>query len=195
MFTGIVKKTGKVFKIEKKNKGYEIKIFSNLVFIKKDIGTSISINGTCLTLTNISKKCLTFFISYKTFEITNFKYLKKNSLVNLEKSLKFGDEIAGHFVQGHVDTTGKVISIKKLSKTWSIDIKIEKKFSRLLIDKGSIAINGVSLTIVKSSKNQISLVVIPHTLKLSNITSLRNNDIVNIEFDIVIKYLSKISQK
>ena len=113
----------------------------------------------------------------------------------MEKSLKFGDEIAGHFVQGHIDTTGKVISIKKLSKTWSIAIKIDKKFSRLLIDKGSVAINGVSLTIVKSSKNQIALVVIPHTLKLTNIILLKNNDIVNIEFDIVIKYLSKITQK
>jgi len=195
MFTGIIKKTGKVFKVEKKNKGYEIEILSSLVFIKKDIGTSISINGTCLTLIKILKKRLTFFVSYKTFEITNFQYLKKNSLVNMEKSLKFGDEIAGHFVQGHIDTTGKVISIKKLSKTWSIAIKIDKKFSRLLIDKGSVAINGVSLTIVKSSKNQIALVVIPHTLKLTNIILLKNNDIVNIEFDIVIKYLSKISQK
>ena len=195
MFTGIIKKTGKVFKVEKKNKGYEIEILSSLVFIKKDIGTSISINGTCLTLTKILKKRLTFFVSYKTFEITNFQYLKKNSLVNMEKSLKFGDEIAGHFVQGHIDTTGKVISIKKLSKTWSIAIKIDKKFSRLLIDKGSVAINGVSLTIVKSSKNQIALVVIPHTLKLTNIILLKNNDIVNIEFDIVIKYLSKITQK
>ena len=195
MFTGIIKKTGKVFKVEKKNKGYEIEVLSNLVFIKKDIGTSISINGTCLTLIKILKKRLTFFVSYKTFEITNFQYLKKNSLVNMEKSLKFGDEIAGHFVQGHIDTTGKVISIKKLSKTWSIAIKIDKKFSRLLIDKGSVAINGVSLTIVKSSKNQIALVVIPHTLKLTNIILLKNNDIVNIEFDIVIKYLSKITQK
>jgi riboflavin synthase len=195
MFTGIIKKTGKVFKVEKKNKGYEIEILSSLLFIKKDIGTSISINGTCLTLIKILKKRLTFFVSYKTFEITNFQYLKKNSLVNMEKSLKFGDEIAGHFVQGHIDTTGKVISIKKLSKTWSIAIKIDKKFSRLLIDKGSVAINGVSLTIVKSSKNQIALVVIPHTLKLTNIILLKNNDIVNIEFDIVIKYLSKISQK
>ena len=195
MFTGIIKNKGKVVSIVKKNKGYEVKITSNLVFSKKNIGTSISINGVCLTLTKYLNKNLFFFISYSTFQITNFKYLKKNSTVNLEKSLKFGDEIAGHFVQGHVDTVGRVICLKKLAKTWTILIKIDSKFSRLLVDKGSITINGISLTIVKSLKNQFTLVVIPHTLKLTNILSLKIGDVVNVEFDIVIKYLLKINKK
>lgn len=195
MFTGIIKNKGKVVSIVKKNKGYEVKINSNLVFSKKNIGTSISINGVCLTLTKFLNKNLFFFISYSTFQITNFKYLKKNSAVNLEKSLKFGDEIAGHFVQGHIDTIGKVISLKKLAKTWTFLIKVDSKFSHLLVDKGSIAIDGISLTIVKSFKNQFTLVVIPHTLKLTNIISLKTGDIVNVEFDIVIKYLSKINKK
>ena len=195
MFTGIIKNKGKVVSIVKKNKGYEVKINSNLVFSKKNIGTSISINGVCLTLTKFLNKNLFFFISYSTFQITNFKYLKKNSTVNLEKSLKFGDEIAGHFVQGHIDTVGKVISLKKLVKTWTILVKVEPKFSRLLVDKGSVTIDGISLTIVKSLKNQFTLVVIPHTLKLTNIISLKTGDVVNVEFDIVIKYLSKINKK
>jgi len=195
MFTGIIKNKGKVVSIVKKNKGYEVKITSNLVFSKKNIGTSISINGVCLTLTKYLNKNLFFFISYSTFQITNFKYLKKNSTVNLEKSLKFGDEIAGHFVQGHVDTVGRVIFLKKLAKTWTILIKIGSKFSRLLVDKGSITVNGISLTIVKSLKNQFTLVVIPHTLKLTNILSLKIGDVVNVEFDIVIKYLLKINKK
>ena len=195
MFTGIIKNKGKVVSIIKKNKGYEVKINSNLVFSKKNIGTSISINGVCLTLTKFLNKNLFFFISYSTFQITNFKYLKKNSTVNLEKSLKFGDEIAGHFVQGHIDTIGKVISLKKLAKTWTFLIKVDSKFSHLLVDKGSIAIDGISLTIVKSFKNQFTLVVIPHTLKLTNIISLKTGDVVNVEFDIVIKYLSKINKK
>ena len=192
MFTGIIKNKGKVVSIVKKNKGYEVKINSNLVFSKKNIGTSISINGVCLTLTKFLNKNLFFFIS---FQITNFKYLKKNSTVNLEKSLKFGDEIAGHFVQGHIDTIGKVISLKKLAKTWTFLIKVDSKFSHLLVDKGSITIDGISLTIVKSFKNQFTLVVIPHTLKLTNIISLKTGDVVNVEFDIVIKYLSKINKK
>ena len=195
MFTGIIKNKGKVVSIVKKNKGYEVKINSNLVFSKKNIGTSISINGVCLTLTKFLNKNLFFFISYSTFQITNFKYLKKNSTVNLEKSLKFGDEIAGHFVQGHIDTIGKVISLKKLAKTWTFLIKVDSKFSHLLVDKGSIAIDGISLTIVKSFKNQFTLVVIPHTLKLTNLISLKTGDVVNVEFDIVIKYLSKINKK
>ena len=195
MFTGIIKKKGKVVSIVKKNRGYELKINSNLVFSKKNIGTSISINGVCLTLTKFLNKNLFFFISYSTFQITNFKYLKKNSSVNLEKSLKFGDEIAGHFVQGHIDAVGKVISLKKLKKTWTILIKVEPKFSRFLINKGSVTINGISLTIVKTLKNQFTLVVIPHTLKLTNIISLKIGDVVNVEFDIVIKYLSKINNK
>ena len=195
MFTGIIKNKGKVVSIIKKNKGYEVKINSNLVFSKKNIGTSISINGVCLTLTKFLNKNLFFFISYSTFQITNFKYLKKNSTVNLEKSLKFGDEIAGHFVQGHIDTVGKVISLKKLAKTWTFLIKVDSKFSHLLVDKGSITIDGISLTIVKSFKNQFTLVVIPHTLKLTNIISLKTGDVVNVEFDIVIKYLSKINKK
>ena len=195
MFTGIIKNKGKVVSIVKKNKGYEVKINSNLVFSKKNIGTSISINGVCLTLIKFLNKNLFFFVSYSTFQITNFKYLKKNSTVNLEKSLKFGDEIAGHFVQGHIDTVGKVISLKKLVKTWTFLIKVKPKFSHLLVDKGSITIDGISLTIVKSLKNQFTLVIIPHTLKLTNVISLKTGDIVNVEFDIVIKYLSKINKK
>ncbi|MEK9742014.1 MAG: riboflavin synthase [Pelagibacteraceae bacterium] len=195
MFTGIIKNTGKIVNIRKINKGFEIEILSNFVLKKKDIGTSISVNGACLTLTKFIKKKIFFFISYKTYEITNFKYLKKNNFVNLERSLKFGDEIAGHFVQGHVDTTGKVISVKKLMKTWTIVISLPANFNSFLVDRGSICINGVSLTIVKVKKNTFSLVVIPHTLKITNIINLNKGDTVNVEIDIVIKYLNSLNNK
>lgn len=195
MFTGIIKSTAKIVSNTKKSKGYELVILSDLKCSKKDIGSSISVNGVCLTLTSFIKKKLFFFISYKTFELTNFKYLTKNSLVNLERSLKFGDEIAGHFVQGHVDTTGKVKLIKKKLKTWTAFLSVSPVYSSYLIDKGSISINGVSLTIVKASKNIFSLVIIPHTLKQTNLITLSKDDVVNIEFDIVIKYLRKIEKK
>ena len=195
MFTGIIKTTAKIVSNTKKSKGYELVILSDLKCSKKDIGSSISVNGVCLTLTSFIKKKLFFFISYKTFELTNFKYLTKNSLVNLERSLKFGDEIAGHFVQGHVDTTGKVKLIKKKLKTWTVFLSVTPVYSSYLIDKGSISINGVSLTIVKASKNIFSLVIIPHTLKQTNLITLSKDDVVNIEFDIVIKYLRKIEKK
>jgi riboflavin synthase len=195
MFTGIIKNTGKIVNIRKINKGFEIEILSNFVLKKKDIGTSISVNGACLTLTKFIKKKIFFFISYKTYEITNFKYLKKNNFVNLERSLKFGDEIAGHFVQGHVDTTGKVISVKKLIKTWTIVISLPENFNSFLVDRGSICVNGVSLTIVKVKKNTFSLVVIPHTLKITNIINLKKGDTVNVEIDLVIKYLNSLNNK
>ncbi len=195
MFTGIIKKTAKVISNAKKNKGYELVLLSNLKCKKKDIGSSICVNGVCLTLTSFINKKLFFFISYKTFELTNFKYLKKNSIVNLERSLKFGDEIAGHFVQGHIDTIGKIKSIKKQLKTWTIAVSISPNYSNYVIDKGSISINGVSLTIVKVNKNIFTLVIIPHTLKETNLINLTKNDIVNIEFDIVIKYLNKVNNK
>ena len=195
MFTGIIKSTAKIVSNTKKSKGYELVVLSDLKCSKKDIGSSISVNGVCLTLTSFIKKKLFFFISYKTFELTNFKYLTKNSLVNLERSLKFGDEIAGHFVQGHVDTTGKVKLIKKKLKTWTAFLSVSPVYSSYLIDKGSISINGVSLTIVKASKNIFSLVIIPHTLKQTNLITLSKDDVVNIEFDIVIKYLRKIEKK
>ena len=195
MFTGIIKNTGKIVNIRKINKGFEIEILSNFVLKKKDIGTSISVNGACLTLTKFIKKKIFFFISYKTYEITNFKYLKKNNFVNLERSLKFGDEIAGHFVQGHVDTTGKVISVKKLIKTWTIVISLPANFNSFLVDRGSICVNGVSLTIVKVKKNTFSLVVIPHTLKITNIINLKKGDTVNVEIDLVIKYLNSLNNK
>lgn len=195
MFTGIIKKTAIVISNAKKNKGYELVLLSNLKCKKKDIGSSICVNGVCLTLTSFINKKLFFFISYKTFELTNFKYLKKNSIVNLERSLKFGDEIAGHFVQGHIDTIGKIKSIKKQLKTWTIAVSISPNYSNYLIDKGSISINGVSLTIVKVNKNIFTLVIIPHTLKETNLINLTKNDIVNIEFDIVIKYLNKVNNK
>ena len=195
MFTGIIKKTAKVISNPKKNKGYELVLLSNLKCKKKDIGSSICVNGVCLTLTSFINKNLFFFISYKTFELTNFKYLKKNSIVNLERSLKFGDEIAGHFVQGHIDIIGKIKSIKKQLKTWTIAVSISPNYSNYLIDKGSISINGVSLTFVKVNKNIFTLVIIPHTLKETNLINLTKNDIVNIEFDIVIKYLNKVNNK
>ena len=104
------------------------------------------------------------------------------------------DDNTKNLIQGHIDTIDKVISLKKLAKTWTFLIKVDSKFSHLLVDKGSITIDGISLTIVKSFKNQFTLVVIPHTLKLTNIISLKTGDVVNVEFDIVIKYLSKINK-
>ena len=196
MFTGIIKNIGNIKELKKNNNGYFLSVISDLSFTKKDIGTSISCSGVCLTLTKIKKNKkkneLFFYLSKHTVVTSAFKYLKSGDLLNLEKSMKYGDEFAGHFVQGHVDTTIKVLSINtNNSKSWTIFFNIPKKFKKFLIEKGSIAINGVSLTIAKIFSNRFKVVIIPHTLQNTNLLKLKKNNYVNVEIDLIAKTLLK----
>jgi len=188
MFNGIIKYTGFINKIDKKKNDCFLKIKSNIKFSKKEIGSSISCSGACLTLNRCNNNISSFYISKETFKKTNFKHLKKGSIINLEKSLKYGDRMSGHFVQGHVDTTSVVKKINIVGKSWFIDFTLSKKYKKFIIDKGSISVNGVSLTIAKKLKNLFRVAVIPQTLKCTNLYHLKINDIVNIEFDILSKY-------
>ena len=196
MFTGIIKNIGIIKELYKKNNGYFLSVISNLNFTKKDIGTSISCSGVCLTLTKIKKNNkkneLFFYLSKHTVLTSAFKHLKSGDVINLEKSLKYGDEFAGHFVQGHVDTVTKVLSVNtNNSKSWTIFFNIPKKFKKFFIEKGSIAINGISLTIAKIFSNKFKVVVIPHTLQNTNLLKLKKNNYVNIEIDLIAKTLLK----
>ena len=196
MFTGIIKNIGVIKELYKKNNGYFLSVISNLNFNKKDIGTSISCSGVCLTLTKIKKNNkkneLFFYLSKHTVLTSAFKYLKSGDIINLEKSMKYGDEFAGHFVQGHVDTTIKVLSVDSSNKkSWIIFFNIPKKFKKFLIEKGSIAINGISLTIAKIFNNKFKVVIIPHTLQNTNLLKLQKNNYVNVEIDLIAKTLLK----
>jgi riboflavin synthase len=196
MFTGIIKNIGTIKTLTKKNNGYFLSVISNLNFTKKDIGTSISCSGVCLTLTKIKKNNkkneLFFYLSKHTVLTSAFKYLKSGDIINLEKSMKYGDEFAGHFVQGHVDTTIKVLNINAdNSKSWTIFFNIPQKFRKFLIEKGSIAINGISLTIAKIFANKFKVVIIPHTLQNTNLLKLEKNNYVNVEIDLIAKTLLK----
>jgi riboflavin synthase len=196
MFTGIIKNTGIIKDFRKKNNGYYLSIISNLNVKKNDIGTSISCSGVCLTLVKFIKNKKNneffFYLSIHTVSISAFKYLKSGNIVNLEKSMKYGDEFAGHFVQGHADTKAKVISIdKKNSNSWIIFFNITKELNKFLIEKGSIAINGISLTIAKIFTGKFKVVIIPHTLLNTNLLTLQKNDYVNIEIDLIAKTLLK----
>ena len=133
-----------------------------------------------------------FYISNETIKRSNFKYLKIGNLVNLERSLKYGQKVSGSFSQGHVDTTAKIKKIILIDKSWFIRLIIkDKKLKKFLIEKASISINGVSLTISKVSNRYFDLNIIPHTLKLTNLKSLKVNDYVNVELDIFGKYIYK----
>ena len=194
MFNGIIYNTGKVISIKKTKKSLFIGILSNIILKKKDLGSSISCNGVCLTLVKIDKKKIYFYLSNETLKRSNFRSVKINQIINLEKSLSFGKMISGHYSQGHVDTVAKVIKISLIDKVWLIKFKIlDKKFNKYLIEKGSISINGVSLTISDTKKNYFNVNIIPHTLKLTNLQNLKKNDLVNVELDIFGKYIYKYS--
>jgi riboflavin synthase len=190
MFNGIIKNTGKIISIKKKHNNCTFSIFSKIKFSRNEIGSSISCSGACLTLVSFSKSVSKYYLSKETIDRTNFKNSKKKDLINLEKSIKYGDRISGHFVQGHVDTTCIVNKINIIGKSWFIHISLPKKHRRFVVKKGSIAINGVSLTISNIFKKEFQIVVIPQTLKYTNLISLKKKDIVNVEFDMFGKYIN-----
>ena len=191
MFNGIIFNKGRVNKIEKRNKGINLLLKSNIKLSKKDLGVSVSCDGVCLTLISCKKNIIEFYLSYETLIKSKFKKVKINDEINLELPLKFGQNISGHICQGHVDTICKVKNIKKIDKSYVFEFKISKYFKKYLVQKASILINGVSLTISKIKKDSFEIWVIPHTIKLTNLSKLKKNDSVNIEIDILSKYVKK----
>ena len=192
MFNGIIYSTGTIKNILKNKKSLLIGIKSNLKFKQNEIGSSVNCSGVCLTLTKIQKDIIYFYISNETIDRSNFKKIKIGQIINLEKSLIYGQKISGHFTQGHVDTTAKIKKINIIDNSWSIKLEIKnKKFMKFLEEKASISINGVSLTVSKVHKKDFQLNIIPHTLKLTNLKYLKVNDLVNVELDIFGKYIYK----
>ncbi len=191
MFSGIINFTGKVSKIIFGNKGLDLFILSKIKFNKNDIGSSISCDGTCLTLVSFKNNYSRFYLSNETLVRSKFSFIKIGDKINLEKAIKYGQKISGHFVQGHIDSIGKIKEIKKIHKSWILEISVNDKTHRQLVEKASICINGVSLTISKLMKKSFQLSIIPHTLKLTNLLLLKKKDLVNIEIDILSKYIKK----
>ena len=194
MFSGIIKNTGKISAISKKNNNCLIEILSKMKFTKNEIGSSISCSGVCLTLEKYNRNLVKFFVSKETLNKTTFKSSKKGDIINLEKSLKYGERISGHLVQGHIDTTCSISKIYFVGKSWLINFKLLKKYKKYLVSKGSISINGVSLTISKILKYGFQISVIPQTLRLTNLIYLKKKNLVNVEFDILGKYIKSIAK-
>ena len=191
MFNGIIFNQGIVNKIIKRKRGINLFLKSNLKVKKKNIGISISCDGVCLTLINIKNKLMEFYLSNETIKRSKFKNIKVGNGVNLELPLKFGNNISGHICQGHVDCTAKVFLIKKIDKSYLFHFIINKKERVNLVKKASILINGISLTISKKTKKGFQTWVIPHTLKLTNLSKLKKDDLVNVEIDVLSKYVKK----
>jgi len=192
VFTGIIEGQGIVKKFDTKTRNRSAaKMSVDLGNLVKGLrqGDSVAINGVCLTAIHISKNQAEFEMIGETFKKTNLRTIKLGDKVNIERSLKVGEKMEGHFVLGHIDGTGKIIKIEKLSKEIKFWIELPKDLARFVVKKGSITVDGISLTIVDVKKNKISISIIPHTMKITNLSSKKIGDKVNIETDILGKYV------
>ena len=189
MFNGIIYNQGKVTKILKRPEGINIFIKSDLKLGVKEIGLSVACDGVCLTLISYKSKIMEFYLSKETIIRSKFKFIKITDVINLELPLKYGTNISGHICQGHIDVVGKVLSVKKIDKSYLFNFEVPFKERKHLIEKASICVNGISLTISKVSKKGFQIWVIPHTYNETNLSSLNTKSLVNIEIDILSKYV------
>ena len=191
MFTGIIEEIGNVAEFVRLSKGGQIKIQCSRVMEGTVLGDSISINGCCQTVTGLGSNYFTADVSQETLNVTNFSELKIGSPVNLERALTPASRMGGHIVQGHVDCIGKFVLYEKLSNFYNLSFEIPNEMLKYVVKKGSIAINGVSLTVADIKGNIIKVAIIPHTYSNTVLSKLRSNEIVNIETDILGRYVEK----
>ena len=192
MFTGIIEGLGNIVSFDKKTKNRsaaKMKINIGKAAKGLKIGDSVAINGVCLTAVSISKGITEFEMVGETIKKTNLGSLERGDKVNIERSLKVGERLEGHFVLGHVDGIGIISKIEKQSNQIQIWIKLPKELSKHVIKKGSITVDGISLTVVDVLKSQFSVSIIPHTMQITNLSYKKVGDKVNIETDILGKYI------
>jgi len=192
MFTGIITGTGRITKIDRKTGNRSaIKVSVDLGKNSKGlkIGQSVALNGVCLSATKISKNTCNFEMIDETMKKTDLGNLRVGSLINIERSLKVGDRLEGHFVLGHVDGVAIITKMERKPKEVKIWFKVPKKLSKYIVQKGSIALDGISLTIVDAKKDLASVCIIPHTIKITNFKSKKVGDKINIETDVLGKYI------
>ena len=193
MFTGIIEKIGKVHSIDRKGDSSVIRLQINEV--DYSLGDSICINGVCLTVEKIHQDIYSFSISPETNNLTNLNHLEKNHEVNIETSLTINKLISGHIVQGHVDTTAEIVEIEQQDNSWFIRLKLNKDFCKYIIHKGSITLDGVSLTVNDVTNSGFNVMIIPHTYQNTIFRTYEIGSIVNIEIDILAKYIEKLGNK
>lgn len=192
MFTGLIEEIGVIKSISEKGSGKLFEIECNKVLKDAKIGDSISVNGICLTVTEIKNSSYKVDVSKETLSISTAKYFRVGDRVNLERALSLADRLGGHIVTGHIDTIGKISEIRKEGDFYVFKVAYEKQFDKYVIFKGSIAIDGISLTINEKFSGVIRLNIIPHTYDITNLRYLKIGSFVNIEFDILGKYIENL---
>jgi len=192
MFTGIVEETGRVVSFHPEAEAWELIVAADQVRQDAALGDSIAINGCCLTIVRQSDGRLHFDVLEETRRLTNFKAFGVNSAVNLERSLRFGGKVGGHFVTGHIDTTGEIVVLEPRGKDHYLRVRVPAECTRYIVHKGSIAIDGISLTIAEVEGSEFAVWLIPHTMLATNLHSRRAGDAVNLEFDLLGKHVEKL---
>ncbi|MEX0997162.1 MAG: riboflavin synthase [Flavobacteriaceae bacterium] len=192
MFTGIIEDMGEVINLEKAGDNLNISIKSNITHELK-IDQSVSHNGVCLTVVAIDNPIYKVTAIKETLDKSNFGRLQTGDLINLERAMKLGDRLDGHLVQGHVDQTAVCAEVKEANGSWYYTFNYNSKMGNITIEKGSITVNGVSLTVVNSKSDSFSVAIIPYTYEHTNFKKINVGTVVNLEFDLVGKYLKKLS--
>lgn len=193
MFTGIIETLGTIQEIRKEKDNIHVTVDSSITNELK-IDQSVAHNGICLTVVAINNSTYTVTAIDETIKKTNLGKWQEGDLVNLERAMKLGDRLDGHIVQGHVDQTGTCIVISETNGSWLYTFEYDDKLNNLTIEKGSITVNGVSLTVVNSQKNQFSVAIIPYTHEHTNFKNFKVGSVINLEFDVIGKYVARLNQ-
>jgi riboflavin synthase len=192
MFTGLIEEVGRVITEPASGEPKRLQIASARIVAEAEIGASVAVNGCCLTVASRQENILTFDLLHETLERTNLKALARGSLVNLEQALRADGRVGGHFVQGHVDCAAPILALEEQGADLRMQVALPGEFAQYVVEKGSIAIDGISLTVAKVGKNCFEVWIIPHTRSQTNLASARNGDLVNLEFDLLAKYVERM---
>lgn len=193
MFTGIVETFGEVIALKREQDNLDLQIRSNFTNELK-IDQSVAHNGVCLTVVAINNDVYTVTAIKETLNKTNLNDLQVGDLVNLERGMKVGDRLDGHIVQGHVDQKATCIAIVETEGSWKFTFKYDSSLNNITIEKGSITVNGVSLTVVDSKRDEFSVAIIPYTYEHTNFKNFKEGSIINLEFDVIGKYVSRLAE-
>lgn len=192
MFTGIVEEVGLIKEIKAKPEAKRFKISAKKILDDLKVGDSVNINGACQTVIEVDKNVFVVEAMQETLDRTNFGQLKVDESVNLERSLKLSDRLGGHLVSGHIDCVGEIVDVIPEKDTHIFKISFPKKYAHLVIEKGSIAVEGISLTVIEVGENYFTVGIIPYTWKNTNLQHKKVCEPVNLEFDLIGKYVQKI---
>lgn len=194
MFTGIIEEVGRIARIDQKGENRRIVIAADATPKQLKTGDSVAVSGVCLTALNIGPGSFCADLAPETWVRTSFSRINQGALVNLELPMKADGRFGGHIVQGHVDGVGKLISLDRIpdSENWWLKIELPEELDRYVVYKGSLSIEGISLTVAKIEDRQCTVAIIPHTVEMTNLTSLQTGDPVNLEVDLIAKYVEKM---